>query len=39
MPLAILRGKQIKKWRRAWKIEIIEQTNPEWRDLCEEMLR
>jgi len=39
MPLAILREKQIKKWRRAWKIEIIEQTNPEWRDLYEEMLR
>ncbi len=38
-PLAILREKQIKNWRRAWKIEINEQTNPEWRDLYEEMLR
>ena len=30
---AIRREKQIKKWRRAWKIELIEKENPEWRDL------
>jgi putative endonuclease len=30
---AILREKQIKKWRRAWKIEMIERANPTWRDL------
>ena len=30
---AILREKQIKKWRRAWKIELIEKTNPDWDDL------
>jgi len=24
---------QIKKWKRAWKIELIEQDNPQWRDL------
>jgi putative endonuclease len=30
---AIVREKQIKKWRRAWKIELIERDNPEWRDL------
>jgi putative endonuclease len=30
---AILREKQIKKWRRAWKIELVERENPEWRDL------
>jgi len=30
---AITREKQMKKWRRAWKIELIEKDNPEWRDL------
>ncbi len=30
---AIQREKQIKKWRRAWKIELVEKENPEWRDL------
>jgi len=30
---AILREKQLKKWRRAWKIELIESFNPEWKDL------
>ncbi len=30
---AIAREKQIKKWRRAWKIDLIEKTNPEWSDL------
>ena len=33
---AIQREKQLKKWRRLWKIELVEQTNPEWRDLSEE---
>lgn len=33
MAEAILREKQIKKWNRAWKIELIEKTNPEWSDL------
>ncbi len=32
---AIAREKQIKKWRRAWKIELIEKTNPTWKDLLE----
>jgi putative endonuclease len=35
---AISREKQIKKWNRAWKIELIESTNPEWRDLWKEIL-
>ena len=35
---AIVREKQLKKWRRAWKIELIEGLNPEWRDLYEEIL-
>jgi putative endonuclease len=36
---AITREKQIKKWNRAWKIELIETTNPGWRDLYAELLR
>ena len=31
---AILREKQIKKWRREWKINMIEAGNPDWRDLA-----
>ena len=30
---AILREKRIKKWRRDWKINLIEDGNPDWRDL------
>lgn len=30
---AIVREKQLKKWNRAWKIRLIEKSNPEWRDL------
>ncbi len=30
---AIAREKEIKKWRRQWKVNLIEQTNPEWVDL------
>ena len=33
MEAAILREKQIKKWNRAWKIRLIEEQNPEWKDL------
>lgn len=33
MPAAITREKQLKKWNRAWKISLIEKTNPEWKDL------
>ena len=35
---AIVREKQLKNWRRAWKIELIEAMNPEWRDLWPEMV-
>ncbi len=35
---AIRREKQIKKWKRAWKIRLIEERNPEWRDLYDELL-
>ena len=36
---AIVREKQIKKWRRAWKLALIEKTNPQWRDLYADLLR
>jgi putative endonuclease len=36
---AISREKQIKAWRRSWKIELIEKRNPEWRDLWHEIIR
>ena len=31
--VAISREKQLKKWNREWKIELIEKHNPDWRDL------
>ena len=33
---AFKRERQIKKWNRAWKIEMIERFNPGWRDLYED---
>jgi putative endonuclease len=33
MESAILREKQLKKWKRAWKIRLIEGMNPDWKDL------
>ena len=30
----IQREKRIKKWNRAWKLQLIEASNPEWRDLA-----
>ena len=38
METAIRREKQMKKWNRAWKLELIEKQNPDWRDLWEEIL-
>jgi putative endonuclease len=35
MLLAIQREKQIKKWNRAWKLEVIKKQNPDWKDLWE----
>jgi putative endonuclease len=32
---AIQREKQIKRWRRDWKLALIEAQNPQWRDLAE----
>ena len=36
---AITREKEIKKWRRAWKIKLIEESNPDWKDLYPEITR
>jgi len=35
---AIAREKAIKRWRRAWKIALIEAGNPLWRDLYEDLV-
>ena len=34
---AIQREKQMKKWKREWKINLIEKENPDWDDLYEEL--
>ncbi|HEV8695181.1 MAG TPA: GIY-YIG nuclease family protein [Lysobacter sp.] len=38
MDSAITREKAIKEWRRAWKVDLIEKSNPLWRDLYPELL-
>ena len=38
MNSAILREKQLKKWNRQWKIELIEKINPDWDDLYPTLL-
>ena len=38
MDAAIVREKQIKEWRRVWKVELIEKMNPKWRDLYAEIV-
>jgi len=35
---AINREKQIKKWNRSWKIRSIEEKNPQWRDLYDDIV-
>ncbi|WP_250656459.1 GIY-YIG nuclease family protein [Alkalimarinus coralli] len=35
---AILREKQLKKWRREWKLNLINQQNPSWTDLWEQVI-
>ncbi|MGE0152760.1 MAG: GIY-YIG nuclease family protein [Reyranellaceae bacterium] len=35
---AIQHEKRLKRWRREWKIQLIEKANPAWRDLYEELL-
>ena len=38
MRSAIEREKRIKKWKRQWKISLIEKANPQWRDLYPDLL-
>lgn len=38
METAIAREKQLKKWNRQWKIRLIEEQNPDWRDLWDDIL-
>ena len=35
---AIVREKRLKRWRRAWKIQLIGRDNPEWRDLYDDLV-
>jgi putative endonuclease len=34
---AIIREKQLKKWERKWKLRLIEELNPTWKDLYKDM--
>ena len=36
---AITREKQIKAWKRGWKLKLIEEKNPEWRDLYQDIIQ
>jgi putative endonuclease len=36
---AIRREKRLKKWKRQWKIELIEKLNPDWNDLSERLIK
>lgn len=36
---AILREKRLKKWNRTWKMRLIEEINPDWKDLYEEICK
>ncbi|MBS0431668.1 MAG: GIY-YIG nuclease family protein [Proteobacteria bacterium] len=38
MIAAIEREKELKKWRRDWKIALIEKANPDWRDLWSDLI-
>jgi len=38
MQATIAREKAIKEWKQVWKIELIENSNPEWRDLYKDLL-
>jgi len=38
MESAIAREKAIKEWKRVWKLELIESTNPRWLDLYDEIV-
>ena len=34
---AFRRERQLKKWKRAWKLQLIEERNPDWLDLCDQL--
>jgi putative endonuclease len=36
--VAIVREKQLKKWKREWKVRIIEEINPKWQDLWQTLV-
>ncbi len=38
METAMHREKQIKKWKRSWKIELLEKHNPNWEDLYDDIV-
>jgi len=38
MESAIVREKQIKEWKRAWKLKLIESANPDWEDLYQRII-
>jgi len=35
---ALLREKQLKKWKREWKLKLIEEKNTEWKDLYDDLI-
>lgn len=35
---AIVRERQMKKWNRLWKLRVIEEKNPDWKDLYEDII-
>ena len=38
MENAIIREKRLKKWNREWKLRLIEEKNPEWKDLYDSII-
>ena len=36
--VAIQREKNLKKWKRSWKLKLIEDVNPQWRDLYDDII-
>ena len=38
MENAIIREKRLKKWNREWKLRLIEEKNPEWKDLNDSII-
>ena len=38
MGAAIEREKRLKEWKRSWKLRLLEESNPDWRDLYDEII-